>query len=147
MLILIDIEDLEPLSWARTRGQGHRRVMTVAQRTYYRNLYYHISNVFIDWEIKPVRYGNLFYYLDPNVERSLLASFQRTTRRRVDTDNLVKALMDAGHPSKWGQNTEKLVPNLWEDWIFSEIHAKRRLGADEPFISITIGEPSDVAKA
>ena len=144
--ITINITDLEPKPWDRTVVTGHYRLLSKKLRNYYRELYYAISHEFDKRHIKPKKYRTRWFYLDPDVELKLSVMFHRTTRIRVDTDNLVKALMDSGHPGKWGVKNEKLLPNLWEDWVFYDLHPIRRMGQKEPYIGITIERETDVTE-
>lgn len=144
--IMVDITNLEPKPWDRTVVTGHYRLISKKLRNYYRELYYAISQEFDARYIKPKKYRTRWFYLDPDVELKLAVMFHRTTRIRVDTDNLIKAVMDSGHPSKWGVKNEKLLPNLWEDWVFYDLHPIRRMGQKEPYIGITIERETDVTE-
>ena len=144
--IKIEIANLEPLPWDRTVVTGHYRILSKKLRNYYREIYYAISHEFDSRRIKPAQYRTRWFYLDPDVELKLSAMFHRTTRIRVDTDNLIKAVMDSGHPNKWGVKNEKLLPNLWEDWVFCDLHPIRRMGQKEPYIGITIERGTDATE-
>lgn len=93
--------------------------MTGKQRQYYQAIYLLFK-------------GAGFKPLNPlPQEYGIALEFHRTDNRWVDTDNLVKAILDAGQPSKWGSGMFRLMPDLWDDAQFSEIHGTRYRGAEE----------------
>lgn len=121
--------DMKAVSWSRTRGAGNRRVMAPKLRDYYHRLY----DQYLQAGFVP--------YPDQTLELRVTVSFYFADYRWRDTDNLVKAIQDAGQPTKWMPKKQRqFFRDLWDDKQFSEIHAYRVRGAGVDRISVEIEE-------
>jgi Holliday junction resolvase RusA-like endonuclease len=119
---------MKALTWQRTRGAGNRRFMSPKLRLYYYEMYEALTKT----GLQP---------LDTEKEYAILVKFYFRDKRHRDTDNLIKGIGDLGQPSKWAKPMEKLVmPDLWDDKQFADVHGIRYRGAGRDAIEITIGE-------
>lgn len=120
---------IRPLPWKRTSGRGKRRYTPAVLREYYYQLYAELVNI-----------GAV-----PTPKDQLLGisvAFYRKTMVWADTDNLLKAVFDAGQPSKWAQAKDRpFMFDLWDDRQFSKFDdIERILGAKKDTIDITVWE-------
>ena len=112
--------DMKAQPWKRTRGAGNRRVMDADQKEYYYTLY----RALCEAGLKP--------FPPAPLELGMFLKFSFKDRRWRDTDNLLKAVLDAGQPQKWALKKDRpYMPDLWDDKQFSDVYAKRVRGADE----------------
>jgi len=73
-----------------------------------------------------------------NVELKLEITFYNSDKRWRDLDNLEKAYLDSGQPSKW---TKKIgYRDFWDDRQFSEVYKKRVMNAYCNQITVKIWE-------
>ena len=115
---------ITPQTWKRTEGRSHR-FMPKSLREYYHALYAEMAMA----GMIPVA---------NNVELKLEITFYNSDKRWRDLDNLEKAYLDSGQPSKW---TKKIgYRDFWDDRQFSEVYKKRVMNAYCNQITVKIWE-------
>jgi len=125
--------DIKPQTWKRTRGSGNRRFMEDTERAYY-----------VQIEAALRRAGFEPYPPAPR-ELKLILEFHTKDRRWRDIDNLEKAILDAGQPSKWWlpKAERQFVTDLWDDKQFCSVYKRRIRGSDGDYIVVEIIEQED----
>lgn len=124
--------NIKAVTWQRTRSvyrNPHKRMMPPKLRAYYYAVYDALTKAGLEpLEKAPQEYA-------------IKARFYFKDKRWRDCDNLIKAVLDSGQPSKWAKPVEKLVmPDLWDDRLFADVHGIRYRGAGRDAIEIEIGE-------
>ncbi len=120
--------EIKPQTWKRTRGGGKVRYMDEGERAYYMEL-----------EAALRRAGFVPYPPAP-LELSIILEFHTKDRRWRDIDNLEKAILDAGQPSKWilPKSHRKHVTDLWDDKQFRLVFKRRFRGSTGDYIIIEV---------
>lgn len=120
---------IKPTPWERPYGRQHR-YMSKGQRQYYSSIYSALTT------------GGVWPF-HPQDILSLNIKFYRKIRTGIpDLDNLIKAFLDAGQPSRWAGKEASFLPDLWNDKQFSKIYAERllRQSRDSIYYEIEKGE-------
>ena len=121
--------DIEPITWKRTEGSGKRRYMNAKEREYY----YCIYEAMREKGMKPCP--------KPPVELAIRIEFRYTAGIWRDASNMLKAVEDAGQPSKWADKFKVAVmPDWWDDKQFATVDLRRYRYDKRNEIEITIWE-------
>lgn len=115
------------------RKAGQRSYLPTDMKAYYQQLYW----AFVRSGLKP---------LGKTVEHGMEVEFHFKDRRWPDTDNLLKAILDAGQPSKYMSKKDlqaAFMPDLWDDKIFADEHPKRFRGSNGDKIVVKIWKMED----
>ena len=110
------------------RAAGKWSYLPTDMKHYYQQLYWG----FVRAGLKP---------LGKTEEYGIEIEFHFKDRRWRDADNLLKAVTDAGQPSKYMSKKElqsAFMPDLWDDRIFADCHPKRFRGSDGDRIVVRI---------
>lgn len=110
------------------RPAGQRSYLPTDMKHYYQQLYWG----FVRAGLRP---------LGKTEEHGIYLEFHFKDRRWRDTDNLLKALLDSGQPSKYMSKKDlqsAFMPDLWDDRIFADDHSKRVRGSDNDRIVVRI---------
>lgn len=127
--------NIKAKTWKRAgddsrRRAGQRHFLPTDMHEYYERIYWFLR----DAGLEP---------LGKTEEFTMYCEFHFTDRGWRDTLNLQKAVEDAGQASKWYKDKRKLnmplvMPDLWDDRIFSDSHGRRFRGSDSDRIMVRI---------
>lgn len=120
--------NIKPVTWKRTgRGKQLQRFTPPVLRNYYYSLYAFLRD------------AGLTPLLPAPAEYIISLAFHFRDMRWYDTDNLLKAVLDCGQPSKWANKKDKpYMQDFWDDKVFAEVHSVRVRGSDLEGIYISI---------
>lgn len=129
-------------TWKRTDGSGKKRHMKASERAYYNELYAALYKAgFNQFPVpKPKQKGKPWEIVELRFTR---LEFHFKQKHWPDFDNLLKAVLDAGQPSKWmlPKSHRAFVQDLWRDEQFNGADCLKRVrGSDGDYIIIEIEE-------
>ena len=107
-----DVIHLQPLPWSRTRGKQNQRFLSPRLRKYYNDLGWIFWSVGLEPTDKPL---------------DIFVEFYRKDKRRLDLDNLQKALADA-------------MKDYYDDAQIVHWDSRKIMGAEEEKIVLRIKE-------